>query len=225
LVAALLATLLVALPAAAVAGAAKPSLSLAPAASTATVGSGLRLTGTVRNAQTGSTSVLIYEKVGSEVTRLAAARLTARHTFGAKVTPQRQGPWLLFAVYDYGTGTATAKARSDVLAITVSRAPGEWPAIAAGGYHSVALRSDGSLWAWGDNIFGQLGLGDTSDRNVPTRVGTANDWVAASAGGYHSLALKKDGSLWAWGWNHFGQLGLGPHADQLVPAEVTGGSP
>ena len=81
--------------------------------------------------------------------------------------------------------------------------------IAAGDHHTVAIQKDGSLWAWGDNSRGQLGLGNHSDRDIPTRVGTARNWVAVAAGRNHSLGLKADGSLWAWGDNSVGELGLG----------------
>ena len=67
--------------------------------------------------------------------------------------------------------------------------------IAAGLNHTVAIQRDGSLWAWGDNSVGQLGLGDVADRNTPTRVGSASNWVAVAAGEFHSLGLKADG----WG--------------------------
>jgi len=83
------------------------------------------------------------------------------------------------------------------------------PKIVAGGNHTVALRSDGTIWAWGDNTFGQLGDGAVISRNVPVRVGTDTDWSDVSAGFYHTLALKTDGTLWAWGDNTKGQLGDG----------------
>ena len=96
--------------------------------------------------------------------------------------------------------------------------------IAAGTYHSLAIQKDGSLWAWGRNDFGQLGLGsaDFNPHSTPTRVGTATNWVAVVAGGYHSLGLRADGTLWAWGYNYYGQLGLGvpDTTDRHIPAQV-----
>ena len=74
-----------------------------------------------------------------------------------------------------------------------------WSAAAGGFYHTVALKKDGSLWAWGENAYGELGLGNTVNKNVPTRVGSAKDWAAVVSGSYHTLALKKAGTLWGWG--------------------------
>jgi len=88
-------------------------------------------------------------------------------------------------------------------------AANDWAAAAAGYAHSIAIKTDGSLWAWGDNYYGQLGLGDTTDRNRPVRVGTANDWAAVSSKGTHSLAQRTDGTVWAWGDNSGGQIGVG----------------
>ena len=81
------------------------------------------------------------------------------------------------------------------------------PQIAAGGYHTIVLKADGTLWAWGNNYHGQLGDGTTIHRHSPVRVGGDNDWTAIAAGEYHTVALKADGSLWAWGDNGNGQLG------------------
>ena len=73
-------------------------------------------------------------------------------------------------------------------------------AVAAGSFHSLGLKADGSLWAWGYNLFGQLGLGPVySQFPSPTQVGNDYNWVAVAAGSSHSLGLKADGSLWAWG--------------------------
>jgi alpha-tubulin suppressor-like RCC1 family protein len=84
----------------------------------------------------------------------------------------------------------------------------DWLSVSSGSAHTVAIKTDGTMWAWGYNIFGQLG-NNSSDSNphpTPVKVGTDNNWVSASAGGYHTLALKSDGTIWAWGSNSNGQL-------------------
>jgi alpha-tubulin suppressor-like RCC1 family protein len=93
-------------------------------------------------------------------------------------------------------------------------------AVAAGTLHTVALRSDGTLWAWGGNTYGQLGDNTTEEKHVPTQVGTNTNWVAVAAGGEHSLALRSDGTLWAWGENGNGQLGNNTVDDRHVPTQV-----
>ena len=77
---------------------------------------------------------------------------------------------------------------------------------------SVALLSDGSVWAWGDNGRGQVGDGTTTDAPVPVRVHVPADvrFVTVDSGGYASYAVDATGRLWAWGGNNNGQLGLGP---------------
>jgi alpha-tubulin suppressor-like RCC1 family protein/peptidoglycan/xylan/chitin deacetylase (PgdA/CDA1 family) len=96
----------------------------------------------------------------------------------------------------------------------------DWTAVACGDYHSLAVKADGSLWSWGANSFGQLGLGDTDARTTPAQVGTDNDWIAVAGGDRHSMALKSDGSLWAWGVNGYGQLGVGDTVTRLTPTRV-----
>jgi alpha-tubulin suppressor-like RCC1 family protein len=71
--------------------------------------------------------------------------------------------------------------------------------VAAGTYHSLALRSDGRVLAWGDNRSGQIGDGTTSERHEPTLVPGLTHVVAIEAGGYFSLAIRSDGSVWQWG--------------------------
>lgn len=88
-------------------------------------------------------------------------------------------------------------------------------AIAAGGWHTVALKSDGSLWTWGENLNGRLGDGTTENSYVPRLIGTG--FAKIAAGRYHSVALKADGSLWAWGYNGQGELGDGTTVESHVP--------
>ncbi len=74
------------------------------------------------------------------------------------------------------------------------------PQIEAGGSHTIAVKSDGTLWTRGDNGAGQLGDGTNSDRDIPVQVfANSTDWVRAWAGGGHTVAFKADGTLWAWG--------------------------
>ena len=79
------------------------------------------------------------------------------------------------------------------------------------------LAADGTLWAWGDNTSGQLGIGSTVSSSTPTQVGTANDWVMVSAGADHSIGIRADGSLWGWGFNGSGRLGDGTATTHLSP--------
>lgn len=78
--------------------------------------------------------------------------------------------------------------------------------IAAGWYHSLAVKSDGTVWVWGDNSYGQLGDGTTVSKTTPVQNGLTG--AASIEGGYdHSLAVKLDGTVWAWGTDAYGQLG------------------
>jgi len=79
-----------------------------------------------------------------------------------------------------------------------SRGDAGWAAVSGGDYYSLALKTDGTLWACGNNRDGELGLGDTVARDVFTQVGAATDWMATAAGYGHTVALKQDGTLWAW---------------------------
>ena len=83
----------------------------------------------------------------------------------------------------------------------------DWKAVSGGYDHSLALKRDGTLYAWGKNHRGQLGIGSTNNENAPQQVGNDSDWKAIAAGNNHSLALKSDNTLYAWGANHVGQLG------------------
>ncbi len=93
--------------------------------------------------------------------------------------------------------------------------------VAAGEQHSLALKSDGTVWALGANWYGQLGDGTNTDRNAPVQVSGLSGVAAIAAGYYHSLALKSDGTVWAWGYNDDGQLGDGTQDDRAVPARVS----
>jgi len=95
-------------------------------------------------------------------------------------------------------------------------------AISAGYSHSVALKNDGTVWAWGNNEYSQLGVGmPTTSRYTPVQVTSLSGITAISAGRNHTVALKNDGTVWAWGWNGAGQLGDGTTVDRSYPVQVT----
>ena len=102
--------------------------------------------------------------------------------------------------------------------------------IAVGGdeYHSIALKNDGTVWAWGDNTYGQLGDNTTTARLTPVQVrgpanvGVLTGIIAVAAGQFQCIALKNDGTVWTWGRNNFGQLGDNTTIDRLTPVQVLG---
>jgi alpha-tubulin suppressor-like RCC1 family protein len=97
--------------------------------------------------------------------------------------------------------------------------------IAAGDSHSMVLLDNGEIWSWGDNSFGQSGLGDIVSSLIPAKVLQENgnplaNIVAITVGDFHSLALSSDGYIWAFGNNQDGQLGNGSTANLSKPAKV-----
>ena len=82
-----------------------------------------------------------------------------------------------------------------------------WKSVSAGSYFTMAIKDDGTLWAWGNNSIGQLGDGTTVNRSIPTQIGNDNNWESVSTSFLHTLAIKTDGSLWSWGRNDSGVLG------------------
>jgi alpha-tubulin suppressor-like RCC1 family protein len=97
-------------------------------------------------------------------------------------------------------------------------------AVAAGYDHTVALKNDGTVWAWGSNSNGQLGNGPGPDSNTPVQVGGLSGMTAIAAGYKFTVALKNDGTVWTWGYNNHGQLGNNSTTDSSVPVQVSGTS-
>jgi|3_EtaG_2_1085321.scaffolds.fasta_scaffold24369_2 alpha-tubulin suppressor-like RCC1 family protein len=82
------------------------------------------------------------------------------------------------------------------------------------------VKSDGTLWSWGRNNSGVLGLGDSTGRSSPTQVGSDTDWKEAATFSTSACAIKTDGTLWTWGENNTGQLGLGDTTNTSSPAQA-----
>lgn len=95
-------------------------------------------------------------------------------------------------------------------------------AVSVGDRHVLALATDGTVWAWGDNTYRQLGDGTTTSRSVPRQIAGLTDVRSVSAGYRYSLAVKLDGTVWAWGHNGYAELGDGTTVNRPVPVQVTG---
>ncbi len=119
-----------------------------------------------------------------------------------------------------GNGTTTNS--STPVVITLAPAVTAATAVAAGQDHSLAVGSDGKVYAWGFNGDGQLGTGTTTDSHTPVLVNppTGLTATAIAAGGFHSLAIGSDGNAYAWGSNLYGQLGNGTTADSHTPVAI-----
>jgi hypothetical protein len=126
-----------------------------------------------------------------------------------------------------GNGSLTTPQSARAQLATSTTAAATWKAVAAGGLHTLAIKADGTLWAWGLNLNGQLGNGESGNgryRASPVQIGTAKDWLEVSAGDSHSLARAGTAttqSLYSWGQNTVGQLGLGNLINKSIPTKIT----
>jgi alpha-tubulin suppressor-like RCC1 family protein len=136
----------------------------------------------------------------------------------AYATPYGAASWGYNASGQLGNGS-TAISRVPVAVSGLSGVS----AVAAGGEHSLALLSDGSVMAWGSNREGQLGTGSTTSSHVPVAVPGISGAIAIAAGKQNSLALLANGTVMSWGSNEEGQLGSGSKAlKSTVPVAVKG---
>jgi alpha-tubulin suppressor-like RCC1 family protein len=100
----------------------------------------------------------------------------------------------------------------------------DWCQISAGGYFSLAVKTNGTAWAWGCNNYGQIGDNSVTNKSSPVSViGGYTDWCQVSAGGQHSLGLRTNGTAWAWGQNFRGGLGDCTTVSRSSPVSVVGG--
>jgi len=111
---------------------------------------------------------------------------------------------------------------------TVSRIGNDGPLYAAGwksasvnAKHSAAITNNGQLYVWGDNSYGQLGIGGSVASSMDPILLDNSEWLSVSCGARHTVGIKKDGSLWGWGSNQFGQLGPNAATIQYVPYRIS----
>jgi len=97
-----------------------------------------------------------------------------------------------------------------------------WASISSSPYSKLnfAITTSGTLYGWGQNANGQLGLGNTTAYSSPKQVGALTNWLKVAGGAYFTLAVKTDGTLWSWGNSAYGQLGLGNTTQYNSPKQV-----
>jgi alpha-tubulin suppressor-like RCC1 family protein len=96
-----------------------------------------------------------------------------------------------------------------------------WATVSSGSNsHTLAVDTSGKLWAWGNNNYGQLGLGNTTLYSSPVQVGSLTNWKTVTAASSVSYAIKTDGTLWSWGYNGYGQLGDSTATAKSSPVQI-----
>ena len=99
-----------------------------------------------------------------------------------------------------------------------------WKQVSGGGFHTAAIKTDGTLWLWGANGAGQLGDGTTSPKSSPVQtISGGTNWSQVATGNRHTAAIKTDGTLWLWGSNCTGQLGDNTGSSKCSPVQTIAG--
>ncbi len=173
----------------------------------------------------GSHPVPTQVKNLSDVTAIAAGR---EHTVALKkdgtVWAWGYGSWGQLGDGNTADKSVPVQVIEDIDPTTgkPARYFGDVTAIAGGVNHTVALKKDGTVWAWGYNSNGELGDGSNEQRTIPVQVKDIGNVTAITTKSSHTAALKKDGTVWTWGWNGYGQLGDGGTANSKVPVQASG---
>ena len=130
------------------------------------------------------------------------------------------------ALWGWGDGTTPDSSNSSRSSPIQVGSLTNWSKIAAGPGFGAAVKTDGSLWTWGTNYMGTLGLnlGYAADKSSPTQVGGLYTWSSVAAGRKQTFAVKTDGTLWAFGYNNFGQLGNNTVANTSSPVQIGSGT-
>ena len=128
--------------------------------------------------------------------------------------------WGRNQVGQLGDGTTTQ--RLTPVLVSGLTGGGGVAAISAGGYNTLAVKVDGTVWAWGQNIYGEIGDGSTTDRWTPIKVTGLAGVVGVASGFFHSLALTSGGTVFGWGQNYYGALGDTTTTDRPIPVLTSG---
>jgi len=131
-------------------------------------------------------------------------------------------------LWSWGTGADGRLGTNDTTTrptpVTTFAGGNNWRQLSCGRAHTSAIKTDGTLWVWGRNNYGQLGVNDTSQRNTPvTTFAGGTNWKQVSGGDVHTLAIKTDGTLWVWSRNNYGQLGTNDTTNRSTPTTTFAG--
>jgi alpha-tubulin suppressor-like RCC1 family protein len=141
------------------------------------------------------------------------------HSLGFRTNGTAWG-WGTNSSAELGDGTTVGKSSP----VSVVGGFTDWCGVSAGRNHSLAVRQNGTAWAWGGNTCGVLGDNTTTNRSSPVSVvGGFTDWCQVSAGRCHSLGVRCNGTAWAWGHGATGRLGDNTVTDKSSPVSVVGG--
>lgn len=148
--------------------------------------------------------VTLYEPTGVE-----------NSTDTVKVYGNRIGPNYLIksdgSLYAYGRGMLGISSTVTKVTTPTRVGTGLWRLVESSDYYSLGIQNDGSLWGWGQNVWGQLGLGTNGElRYTPQKI-SSDQWIDVGANYLASHAIKADGSLWACGSNSYGDFGNGTY--------------
>jgi len=121
--------------------------------------------------------------------------------------------------YSLGDGTTNASASPIQIGTATN-----WAKVFASELHSMAIKTDGTLWAWGSSYYGYLGLGAVGPQSSPVQVGAGTNWASIGIGDRHTYGIKTDGTLWGWGINDYGQLGNASGTESNVPIQIGTGT-
>ena len=131
-------------------------------------------------------------------------------------------------LWTWGRGTygelGNASTTNRSTPVTTSAGGTNWKQVSSGGYHTAAIKTDGTLWTWGYGIDGQLGNNTTTNKSTPvTTFAGGTNWKQVDAGSLHCAAIKTDGTLWVWGAGINGQLGTNSTTTKSTPVTTFAG--
>lgn len=155
-------------------------------------------------------------QVGSDGNWLQAVAGSYNNASGALRNNNTLWMWGYNANGESGLGnTVTQSSPTQVGVLT------NWSQLTIGRFfNSLAIKTDGTLWSWGANQYGQLGLGDTVTRSSPVQIGSGTNWAVVQASNARTIAIKTDGTMWAWGYNANGGLGVGDRVYRSSPVQI-----